>query len=181
MRTFFYAVIFSCFGFGCWADCERGSSQIEGYIYYHLHHNQPEVALKFLKTLESMNHAEGLFFLGLFYLNGYGVEKDLTIANQYFFKAGHLGFAPAFKELADSYLSGEGVRKSSELALYYYECAARRRYGPGQFNAGVLLKGGKEVSANPQKAYDWLDQAAHNGDLGDLRQDAETLRDEIKF
>jgi TPR repeat protein len=128
-----------------------------------------------------MNHAEGLFFLGLFYLNGFGVEKNLALANAYFFKSAHLGFAPAFKELADSYLSGEGVCKNPELALYYYECAASRGYGPGQFNAGVLLKEGQDIPHNPQKAYYWLDQAACNPDLGELQQDAKTLRDEIKF
>jgi TPR repeat protein len=181
MKFFLCIIIFFCFSFAGWANYEKAPSQIENYIYYHLHHNQPEAAFNFLKSLEENNHAEGMFFLGLFYLNGYGVKKDLALANVYFFKAGHRGFYPAFKELADSYLGGEGIEKNPELALYYYECAARQGYGPGQFNAGVLLKEGKLVGYNPKKAFYWLDQAAHNPDLVDLKYDAQSLRDEIKF
>mgnify|MGYP002784820462 CR=1 FL=1 len=156
-------------------------SSIETYVYYHLQNHQSQAALNFLNTLEAMNHPEGLFFLGLFYLNGYGVGKDVPLANAYFFKAAHLGFAPAFKELADSYLKGDGITKSPEWALYYYECAARRGYGPGQFNAGIILKEGQGVPACPAQAFYWLNQAAHNPDLGDLRQDAAHWRDAIKF
>lgn len=181
MKNLIFSLFICIFSSLMWTNNTYSSSYIEKYIYHYLYQNEPTVAFNFLKSLEGMNHAEGLFFLGLFYLNGYGVEKNLPLANQYFLKAGHLGFAPAFKELADSYLSGDGIGKSPDLALYYYEQAAEKGYGPGQFNAGVLLKEGKGLTANPKKAYHWLDLAAQNPDLGDLQQDAKALRDEIKF
>ncbi|RZI47095.1 tetratricopeptide repeat protein [Candidatus Finniella inopinata] len=155
-------------------------SAVENYVYYHMNHGNTEAAANFLRTLEQTNHPEGLFLLGSFYLNGYGVTKDLCLANCYFFRSAHLGFAPAFKALGDSYLAGDGVRKCPEMALYYYECAARRGYGPGQFNAGALLKEGEDnLKANPKQAHYWLDQAAHNQALGDLAIDAAALRDQI--
>ena len=162
------------------ASADNLDSAVENYVSYHLHHNNPDAALNFLKTLEQTNHPESLFILGAFYLNGYGVKKYLNLANAYFFRSAHLGFAPAFKALGDSYLSGDGVRKCPAMALYYYECSARRGYGPGQFNAGALLKDGHETLApNPQQAHYWLDQAARNQDLGDMAEDAAALRDKV--
>ena len=178
MKKCFYLLAFLYLSTGTYAD--NLNSTVENYVYHHLHNNNPQAALNFLKTLEQTNHPESLFILGAFYLNGYGVNKDLILANSYFFRSAHLGFAPAFKALGDSYLNGDGVQKSPELALYYYECSARRGYGPGQFNAGALLKDGAgHLVPNPQKAYYWLDQAAHNSDLEDMAQDAAALRDEI--
>ncbi len=154
-------------------------SAIEPYVSYHLQHH-PEAALNYLKTLEKMDHPEGVFLLGCLYLQGGVVTPDIPKANFYFYKAGHLGYAPAFKALADSYLAGDGVKKDPMMALYYYERSAIRGYGPGQFNAGALLKEGQNVTSNQTQAFYWLNQAAHNPDLGDLRKDAANLRNEIK-
>jgi TPR repeat protein len=150
-------------------------SPIEYYVTQHILAGQPAAAEKFLKTLEGMNSAEGIFWLGQYYLDGLGCEKDSKKATQYFQKAALMGFASALNALADSYLLGDGIEKDAQKALAYYEQAALKGHGPAQFNAGVLCKNGVDVPQNLKKAKKYLQMAARNESLGPLRQDAENI------
>jgi TPR repeat protein len=150
-------------------------SPIEYYVTQHVIADQPEAAEKFLKTLEGMNSAEGIFWLGQYYLEGFGGVKDSQKATQYFAQAASLGFAPALNALADSYLLGDGIEKNPKKALELYEEAAQKGHGPAQFNAGVLCKNGVDVPQDFQKAKYYLTLASQNKDLGPLQQDALNL------
>lgn len=150
-------------------------SPIEYYVTQHVIAGQPEAAEKFLKTLEGMNSAEGIFWLGQYYLEGFGGVKNSQKAIQYFEKAANLGFPAALNALADSYLLGDGIEKNPQKALELYEEAAKKGYGPAQFNAGVLCKNGTEVPYNLKKAQHYLTLASQNEDLGALQQDALNL------
>lgn len=157
--------------------CEMTS--IEHYVYHHLHERNFTTILTFLHNLEQQNNAEAMHLLGIIYLEGYTQIKDARLANYYFSKASALGFLPAMKSLADSYMIGEGVEKNEQMAFFVYEKAAIAGYGPAQFNAGIMLKNGQGTAVSPKKAYQFLDQAAHNPDLGDMKQDAAYYRDHL--
>lgn len=153
---------------------------IENYIFYHIEKNNSEAALGFLKNFISVNPGKGWFIMGNLFLSGIGLERNIEKANECFFKSSSLGFIPAFNALGDSYLSGDGIVKDTKMALFYYKYAAKRGYGPSQFNAGCLFKNGDEnLPRNLKEGFYWLDKASKNTALGDLRKDAENLRDTI--
>jgi len=158
--------------------CELSS--IEKYVYVQLREGHPEVAITFLKNLEDIQNPEGIHLLGVLYLDGCAGIQDARLANYYFSKAGALGFAPAIKALADSYMAGDGVEVNKATAFTLYEKAAKLGYGPAQFNAGIMLKNGEGISVFLRKAYVMLDLASKNPDLGSLQQDAAFHRDQVK-
>ncbi len=158
-------------------SCEMTS--IEHYVYHHLYEGNFSTVLTFLHNLEQQNNVEGMHLLGIIYLEGYTDIKDARLANYYFSKASALGFLPAMKSLADSYLSGDGVEKNEQTAFLIYEKAAMDGYGPAQFNTGIMLKNGQGTPVSVKKAYQFLDLAAHNLDLGDMREDAAYYRDHL--
>lgn len=154
-------------------------TSIEHYVYHHLYEGNFATVLTFLHHLEQQNNAEGMYFLGVIYLEGYTKIADAKLANYYFSKASALGFLPAMKSLADSYMVGEGVEKNERTAFLIYEKAAIDGYGPAQFNVGIMLKNGQGTTASPKKAYQFLDLAAHNPDLGEMQEDAAYYRDRL--
>ena len=158
----------------------QSGSGIESYVYTQLHQGNTDVALNFLKQLDDLRNLEGITLLGMVYLEGYTQIKDARLANYYFSKAAALGFAPAIKALADSYMAGDGVELNKTMAFQLYEKAATLGYGPAQFNAGIMLKNGEGVPVSLERAHQMLDLAADNPDLGEMRQDAIFYRDQVK-
>lgn len=167
------------FNFVSEAFSYNGSS-VEHYVYTQLSQGNSDVALKFLKNLEDLRSPEGITLLGIVYLEGYTQIKDVRLANYYFSKAAALEFAPAIKALADSYMAGDGVERNKAIAFQLYKKAAKLGYGPAQFNAGIMLKNGEGTPLSLKRAYQMLDLAAHNPDLGEISQDAAFYRDQVK-
>ncbi len=53
--------------------------------------------------------AEALFYMGLFYEHGFGVEKSAKRAFNYFLQASESSYGPAKNKIGDCYFSGYGV------------------------------------------------------------------------
>jgi TPR repeat protein len=50
-----------------------------------------------------------LYYLGLFYEHGFGVEKSPKRAINYYLKASEVNYAPARNKMGDCYFSGFGI------------------------------------------------------------------------
>ena len=62
------------------------------------------------------------------------------------------------------YYNGEGVEKSVELAMYWYEQAARQGYQEAQFRLGTLyFNGSPGIEKDYKKAWEWLSKADDSG------------------
>ncbi len=109
-----------------------------------------------------------------------GENSSPLLANEHFSRAIDMGHIPAMKALADSYYSGDGVKKNLARALILYIMAADSGYGPAQFSAGAMLMKGEGGKLNRGLAFFYLELASLNDDLDELRQDAAALRDEVK-
>ncbi|MBZ0182186.1 MAG: dynamin family protein [Melioribacteraceae bacterium] len=77
----------------------------------------------FLKSAEYEND-NSLNQLGLFYLNGIGVDKDEQKAFNYFLRASKQINSEAFTNLGLCYLNGIGVDKDLNKSKYYFEKGA---------------------------------------------------------
>jgi TPR repeat protein len=67
-----------------------------------------------------MQKAEALFYLGLMYEHGFGVERSHKQSFNYFTEASDLGYAAAKNKVGDCYFSGYGVREDRKLAIGCY-------------------------------------------------------------
>lgn len=78
--------------------------------------------------------------LGIWYVNGYGVPKDVRAGFEWLLKAADQGDITAFKQLAALYMSGTGVERDFVLAYSWLNiCAAKNddsRYLPDSVVSG---------------------------------------------
>ena len=82
--------------------------------------------------------------LGVEYMKGDQVEKDLDNAIEWWKKAAEKGYAEAEYKLGVCYHFGFGIKKSHKLARYWYEKAANQQHK----SAKVALKTLNEEDGN---------------------------------
>ncbi len=76
------------------------------------------------KKLADSKSPTGIAKVGVFYINGWGVEKDETIGAKWIMKAAELGFDQAQNVLGNLYWNGIGVPQSYKNACIWYQKAA---------------------------------------------------------
>ncbi len=112
--------------------------------------------------------------LGMMYLNGRGVERNVDEAAHWFRTAVLAGNAQAQTSLGVMHIQGLGVGQDYAAAFELFYVAARSGYAPAQFNMGRMYAEGLGVSQNYEKALKWFQQAAGQGHQG-ARQSQEQL------
>jgi hypothetical protein len=116
-----------------------------------------------LADLAEQGEARAQFSLGMSYLNGQGVNKDLGLARKWFERAAEHGFAEAQYALGAMYLSGRGALQDFQTAFQWFEKAARQNHAEAQFRLGAMYRSGHGVAADKTKAYVWFNLAAAQG------------------
>ena len=97
--------------------------------------------------------------LGMLYMNGQGVEKDLTIAIGWFRKAAQQNDAIAQYYLGMMYLNGNGVARDEELAADWLHKSAEQGNALAQYQLGEMYLEGKGVDQKNYMAAHWLRKA----------------------
>ena len=94
---------------------------------------------KRLKKLMSKGNAEAFNFLASLYARGInGLPQDEAKANELFLKAGELGCAVAYYNLANAYSQGRGVGMDKKKANHYWELAAMNGHVRSRHNIGCM-------------------------------------------
>ncbi|MDO5395467.1 MAG: tetratricopeptide repeat protein, partial [Bacteroidales bacterium] len=101
--------------------------------------------------------------LGHCYMNGLGVEKDISKAIGYIQEASDKGNLYALCNLGFCYEKGIGVNKNTARAFYYYQKSAEAGSVIGQYNLGNCYHNGIGTPANDKDAYRWFKKAACKG------------------
>ena len=91
-----------------------------------------------------------------YHRGGYGLTQDHEKAVELYLRAGELGCATAYHNLAEAYLDGEGVEEDEEKAKYYWELAAMRGVASSRHNLGVY----EENAGNMNRAMKHYNMAA---------------------
>ena len=104
------------------------------------------------------------FNLGIRYLNGDGVTKDLVEAFKWFRKAADQGCAAAQSNLGGCYAAGSGVTKNLVEAVKWYRKSADQGYPHAQSVLGVCYDYGEGVTKDHVEAAKWFRKAADQGD-----------------
>lgn len=153
-------------------------------------------AYKFLVGPAHQKNTEALNGLGIIYLYGLGVNKNLDLAQEYFEKANNLGDKVSKINLGELYRQKnnliasekwyklaiienpskayEGLSKiyldqqKFEQAYRYSEKAAELGNTEAEYNLGVFYEQGIYVNKNLEKAIFWYEKAALKGHLDAL-------------
>ena len=104
----------------------------------HVLNNDPELAAGWFSRAAEQGYADAQFNLGLMYVNGEGVEKDVVQAVELFKKAAEQGHVDAQNNLGAMYFTGEGVERDEQKAVSWFEKAAAQGNADAQANLDAI-------------------------------------------
>ncbi|AAG12779.1 hypothetical protein; 26401-23451 [Arabidopsis thaliana] len=100
-----------------------------GYLYvkgYGVDKRNYTKAREYFEMAANNEDPSGHYNLGVLYLKGTGVKKDVRHATKYFFVAANAGQPKAFYQLAKMFHTGVGLTKNLEMATTFYKLVAER-------------------------------------------------------
>jgi hypothetical protein len=124
-------------------------------------------ALRWYSMLANRGDRRGQTILGTMYARGYGVEKNLARAHDWWLASAtsHLGGdAGAMYNLGTLYYRGEGVTQDYKQAADWYRKAAQIGHVDAQKNLAGMYWEGKGIEKSAQWAYYWFKIASLLGD-----------------
>lgn len=119
---------------------EKGAAEFEAKNY--------EGALKTLHPLAEKGDARSQYALGIMNEYGYGMNKDLPKARDWYLKAAEQGNIDAQYNLGVLYEHGTGIKQDYAQAAKWYRAAATQGDIDAFNNLGFLYQGGLGVTQN---------------------------------
>lgn len=117
----------------------------------------------FLQSAEK-GSPEGMYLVGLGYLNAEGTQFDLKKGLEYFEKSSELDYDPATTFLGECYLKGEIVEKDFSKGFNYYLKSAESESIPSILQVGWMYFTGTGVEKNIEKAEEYFQIVAQKDD-----------------
>ena len=130
----------------------------KGNEYYKI--GDYENAAKHFKIAADLGDPRCQYNLGVFYLNGYGVDQDYEIGLKYYRLAADGGFERARYYLGTFYDDGEIVAQDYKEAVKYYKLGAEQGSVLSQYRLGLCYENGKGVPKDLEKAVEYYRRAA---------------------
>ena len=125
----------------------------------------PETSLEEEALQRTKKRAEGgdayaIHNLGGYYFEGeMGLPQDYREAIKLWIRAGELGCAESYYNIADSYYNGEGVGRNMKKSKHYCELAAMGGYAKARHNVGNF----EHIAGNADRAVKHYMIAAESG------------------
>ena len=119
--------------------------------------------MKHFREAAELGHAGAAYELGLAYMNGNGVEKDLELSATWINRAADLGDPGAEFLVGSSFYGGIGVTQDIPRGLTFLERSADKGHPKAQFLLGQAYVDGAGVEKNAQWAARWYGKAARGG------------------
>ncbi len=117
-----------------------------------------------LRVQATQGNPDTQYLLGVAFVRGEGVARNLTEAARWFRLAAEQGVAAAQGRLGSLYASGEGVPKNSTEAARWFRAAAEQGNAYAQSNLALLYANGEGVPRDEIEALVWFKLAASGGD-----------------
>lgn len=122
--------------------------------------NQWDKAFELVLPLAQKGDHQAQANLGILYVTGRGVAKDLDLAYWWFSEAAEKGSIKALNNLAVMYFRGMGVKKDVDHSIKLFKQTARS----GSIDANLALAEIYDKTKNDAKqAFQWYQQAANLG------------------
>jgi TPR repeat protein len=123
-----------------------------------------EEAVKWLRKAAEQNHGMAQAFLGIEYVAGRGVPKNLEEGVKWIRKSAEQGNYLGQVVLGGLYRKGEGVPKDDEEAFRWFKKSAAQGFEESQRLLGHCYEQGEGVAKNPVEAAMWYRKAAEQGE-----------------
>ena len=137
------------------AELKRGSESSD--------RQAAERALGFFREAAEAGNPPAQHVLGVSYLAGIGVKKDIEQGLVWLNKSAAQGYADAQFKLASLYMRGEVVPADMFRVLEFARKAAEQGHAEAQYNLGTIYATGKGVEKNAEVSAAWFQKAAEGG------------------
>ena len=108
----------------------------------------------------ALGYPDAIFYAGVCYTNGEGVEADSVKAFRMFRSAANGGNIAAMHNLANCYMQGIGTKSNNALAHKWYTAAADSGYTRSMSMLAKSYEDGIFTEKSPEKAIEWYKKAA---------------------
>lgn len=140
-------------------------------MLYIMENTHAEEAVKYLQKAAKKRDVVGQFLLGISFLNGFGLKKDLKRGIKYIKLAADQGHAIAQVTFGKMLAAGTGVKKNPQEAFKYYELSAAQNNSEAQCLAAIFLwqqENAKPSSEVLQKILTYFKQSANQNYVSSL-------------
>lgn len=158
-RYLAFLVCFSMLFIQAQNDCEDNLKQVKALLERTSPFGNQDNMLALIEPCIAQGHAEAENYLGLFYLNGIGTDKDITKAFAHISSAAHKGYANAQYNLGRLYKYGEGCDLSFTKAIEWFEKATANGNQRAAYTLGYMYYKGFGVEQDYQKAVHWFNRS----------------------
>ena len=122
--------------------------------------DEKTAAVQRILAAASNGEVEVEYSLGVFYRDGYYVDKNQVQAREMFSRAAHKGHVAAQVELGYACALGVGGPQDTDEAVRWYRAAAESGNAIAQYNLGAKYDQGLGVPRNAELAFSWYLRAA---------------------
>lgn len=137
-------------------------------------------ALGYWTPLAEAGNLDAQYHLGMMFLNGQGVNVDLTKAVKWFKASGAQGDPGAQFLIGEMNLKGMGLIQDYKKAGSWFKKSAEQGYPDAQYRLGEWYADGKGGITDLVLAYVWLKLAGANGiQAGDKKR--ERIENQLTF
>lgn len=149
-----------------------------------LHHGRGvrrdrETAFCIFEKLAKSGIREAPFYLGLYYENGYVVERNYSEAIRHYQAGASMNDPYCYNQLGRMYCLGLGIpKKEPKMGFYYYEQAAKLGDITGLSNMAYAYETGQGVELDIVKAVEYYSKAAEAGEVNAIEA-LERLKNEL--
>ncbi|MBQ4470749.1 MAG: sel1 repeat family protein [Kiritimatiellae bacterium] len=143
---------------------DAGNVQAENaWGTYLLGKGEPEKAFGYFKSAAAKKDANGIFNLGMCYMQGVGGEPNEKLAFECFRSAADMGHPGAINNIGGCYRDGIVVEKNPELSATWFKKGADLGDMYGQLNYALALQHGEGVAVDEAMAAGLLKESAMQG------------------
>ena len=122
-----------------------------------------ETAVREFRALAAVGDPRGENGLGVLYLRGNGLERNLERAVALFRSAAGKGLRAAEKNLGELYAEGVGVPRDDVAAAHWLGLAAAKGDGGAQLSLGAMYAQGRGMRKDYARAMDLFRKSASQG------------------
>ena len=122
-------------------------------------------AIRWTEKKAKIGDADAMWWIGVKYRDGEGVEKNLKKAFEWFLKSAMAGHDGGMWWLGDCYRNGEGTEENVEEAIKWYEKSASLGNAYAMCRLGRAYDEGIGVPENPVLGAEWYRKAAEKGSV----------------
>ena len=98
--------------------------------------------------------------IGIMYMDGKGVARNLPLAAQWLARSAANGSSLGQNNLGGLYRDGKGVPRDFARAMQWFSASASQGNSAGMYNMGLMYLYGQGVRQDLSRAYMWFDLAA---------------------